>query len=156
MFKIFYFHVCSNCSTSQNKYMLIYQIEIFKITIVLQIVDFWKFSNFRIWLFYEFVKNGNFMIFEIVKLTNYQNFGIRKINKLIEFFPIWKSKIWLQKFANVGIVRSFDIPHYSQFREFSHVPFDLVNQFWSFNSFRCLFHILLTLVSSVVLHFNVC
>ena len=68
------------------------------------------------------------MIFEIVKLTNFPNFGIWKINKLIEFYPIWKTKIWLQKLANFRIVRPFDIPHYSEFREFSHFPVD-INQF---------------------------
>ena len=56
----------------------------------------------------------------IVKLINYQN------------FTIWKNKIWLQKLANIGRVRPFDIPHHSQFRQFSHFSFD-INQFRRLN-----------------------
>ena len=62
-------------------------------------------SNSRIseiWLFYEFVDNKNLMIIEIVK------FG-----KFLDFFSIYKTKIWLRRLANFGFVRPFDIPHYS-------------------------------------------
>ena len=61
--------------------MTIYiKFEIFEIWIALQIVKFWKFANFwhstisEIWLFYEFIDNGNLMIFEIVKMGNFWNF----------------------------------------------------------------------------------
>ena len=43
------------------------------------------------------------MTFEIVKLTNFQNFAISRINKLLEFFPIFKIKIRLKKLAKFGI-----------------------------------------------------
>ena len=33
------------------------------------------------------------MVFEIVKLTNFQNFTIWKIKKVMEFYPICKTKI---------------------------------------------------------------
>ena len=36
------------------------------------------------------------MISEIKKLAKFQNRIIWKINKFIEFFPIWKTKMWLQ------------------------------------------------------------
>ena len=55
--------------------------EIFGILIVIEIIKFGKFANFRDWaisgnwLFYEFVNNGNFMIFKSVKLINSQNFS---------------------------------------------------------------------------------
>ena len=47
-----------------------------------------------------------------------KNFKFGKINEFIDFFPIWKTKIWLQKLENFGIIRLFDIPHYSKFRQF--------------------------------------
>ena len=33
---------------------------------------------------------------EIGKLTKFSNFTIWKINEFVEFFPIWKTKMWLQ------------------------------------------------------------
>ena len=57
-------------------------------------------------------------------LMEIDNFRICKINEFPEFYNLENQQInqifsdlkknnWFQKFANFGIVRSFDIPHYS-------------------------------------------
>ena len=87
--------------------------------------------------FSEFSKLKNEQISEILEfgdLTKFQNFPIWKINKFIEFFSNQEN----QNLANFGIIRPFDIPHCSQFRQFSYLPFD-ITQFRRFN-----FAILLT------------
>ena len=87
---------------------------------ILQVVKFWKFADFLYWtilenwLFYEIVDNENLMLLKIVK------FG-----KFLDFFSMSKIKIWVQKLAHFGILRPFDIPHYSSFRQFSYLLFEV-------------------------------
>ena len=75
-----------------------------------------KSRNFSDWQFLEFSKSQIF--------SNFLNC------KFCEFFKSQEPKFgW--KIGNFGTVRPFDIPHYSQFRQFSYFSFD-INQFSQF------------------------
>ena len=78
------------------------------------------FLNFPNTKFFEF---SNFEVFEIVQIGKLRNFDI--------FFNLENLSL-ASKIGNFGIVRPFDIPHYSQFCQFSYLPFD-INQFRRFN-----------------------
>ena len=76
-----------------------------------------KLIILEIWFFFEFVNNGNSMIFEILEFGKFLAF----------LFSIWKSTIWFQKMENFGFFRPFDIPHYSKFRQFSFLIFEILS-----------------------------
>ena len=88
-----------------------------------------KFLEFSKLIFLEFFKLKCLRIFQIWSFWNCPNW---KINKFQDFCSIWKLKVWPPKIRNFGIVHPFDIPHYSQFCQFSYLPFD-INQFRCFN-----------------------
>ena len=85
-------------------------------------------SDFLNWQFLEFSKSE---ILEIFVIGNFRYCPNCEINKFLDFFQFGKPEFG-SKIANLGIVRPlFDIPHYSQFCQFSYVPFD-INQFSQF------------------------
>ena len=122
---------------------------ILEIIEILQIANSWNFQNGNFsnspnWTFFEFSKwnffnspNCRFLgfsklkifrIFQIWSFWNCSNWKIKKFQDIFQFGK-WKfgSKNW-----QYGIVRPFDIPHYSQFCQFSYLPFD-INQFRRLN-----------------------
>ena len=78
--------------------------------LICQIANFWNFPN---WTFFEFIKLEVFGIVQIGKLRNF------KI-----FFNLENQSL-TPKIGNFEIVRPFDIPHFSQFCQFSYLPFDI-------------------------------
>ena len=77
-------------------------------------------------------------------------FETGKFEKFLEFleFFISENQNLVPKIVNFGIVHPFDIPHYLQLCQFSYLLFDM-NLFSQY-----LFSILVTLVSSAILHLN--
>ena len=68
--------------------------------------------------------------FEISSIWSFWNCLNWKIQRFRDFFNLENQSL-APKFGNFGIVRPFDIPHYSQFCNFSSLPFD-INQFRRF------------------------
>ena len=103
---------------------------------IFEIVKFWNFQN---WKFMEFFKLEIFLIYKIRNFSNCPNW---KINKYLDLKKKLKNHNLAQKICNFGIVRPFGTSHYSQFCQFSYLPFDIfyINQFSQF-----LFPILATL-----------
>ena len=117
---------------------------------IFRIVNFLNFLNYK---FFEFYKLDIFRIFRIDNLKKCSNwklleFSKLKICRILQIWsfsncPNWKIKKFrvffqfgklskLQKLENFKIVCPFDIPHYSQFCQFSYLPFD-INQFRRLN-----------------------
>ena len=53
-------------------------------------------------------------------------------SEISRFFFNFKSQSFAPKIGNIGNVRPFDIPHFSQFCQISYFPFD-INQLQRFN-----------------------
>ena len=116
-----------------------------KIFVTFQIANFSNFPKLNIlWIcaFSEFFKltmfgifqNGDFWNSLIVNFWNRPNY---KINNFLECFQFGKQN-FTPKIGNFEIFLPFDIPHCSQYCQFSSLPFD-INQFSQF-----LFPILVT------------
>ena len=75
---ISYIYVCLNCSNTSNIWLFTIKFEILGISIVIQIVKFWKFANFwnskisGIWLFF-------FRVCQQRKFNDFHNCGIWEI-----------------------------------------------------------------------------
>ena len=78
--------------------------------------------------------NCKFLEFSNCKFLTFEFFGILLIGKLRNFEILFnlENQSLTPKIGNFGIVHPFDIAHYSQFRQFSHLSFD-INQFQRFN-----------------------
>ena len=111
---------------------------------ILKICYFSKFQKFddsrncKIWEIFEIFIIANFWNFPNRKCFNLEYFrleifGIIQIGKLTDFYNLsnLKNRNLFKKIGKFGIVRLFDIPHYSQFCQFSYLPFD-INQFSQF------------------------
>ena len=96
----------------------------------LQIFEFYKLDIFHSTncKFFEFSK---FEVFGIVQVRKLENFKI--------FFYLVNQSL-APKIGNFGIVHPFDIPHYTQFCQFSYFPLISIN-FDALTS-QLLFHIL--------------
>ena len=88
----------------------------------------YKFLEISRLNFFEFAKLQIFRIFQTWSFWNCPNW---KIKKFQDFFNLENQSL-ARKIGNFGIVRPFDIPHYSQFCQFSYLFFD-INQFRRFN-----------------------
>ena len=115
-----------------------------KIWEIFNILENANFSNFPHCKFFEFSKLIFFLfaklkffvfaklqIFQIFQTWSFWNYSNWKIKKFQDFFNLENQSL-ARKIGNFGIVRPFDIPHYSQFCQFSYLFFD-INQFRRFN-----------------------
>ena len=105
---------CKFSKFSKSKTFGVFQIEIFL-----------TLPNCK---FFKFFKSKIFRIFQVWSFWNCPNW---KIKKFWDFFNS-ENQIYTPKTGSFGIVYSFDIPHYSEFCQFSYLPFD-INQFRRFN-----------------------
>ena len=117
--------------------MQIFGICYIKIFGIFKIEFFFNFQNYK---FLETSKLNSFefsklQIFEISQIENFLNCPNWKIKKFENFFNSENQSLG-PKIGNFGIVRPFDIPHFSQFFQFSNLLFD-INQFrrFSFSTF---------------------
>ena len=107
---------------------------------------FFKLPNFQKFVNYEKLSKlwnfHNWIVFVFTNLKNSQSLLIKKIWEFKKYQICEIIKI-LKKLLSFGIVRLFDISHYSQFRQFSYLLFD-INLFlkiiWTFKFF-IIFHI---------------
>ena len=98
---------------------------------ILKVENLWNFPYYN---FLELSKLEMFEIFDIIKFWNCPN---REVNNRLDYFNLQNQNLAL-KIGDLRIVHPFDLPHYSQFCQFSYLPFD-INQFSQF-----LFPILVT------------
>ena len=114
---------------------LFWLFEYSKYRIIYKIGNLWNrdsFPNCKILKIFEIFEIDKFCYFPNCKFLEFP-----KINKFRDFFNLENQNL-TSKISNCGIVRPFDIPHYSQFCRFSYLPFD-IDQFFQF-----LFPILVT------------
>ena len=125
-----------------------WNVNIFPNCSIFEFCYFSKLNNLKNLMFFEigifgklleFYKLQVFGIFTIencsnCKFSKFEFFGISQIGKLRNFEILFNlgNQSLTPKIGNFGIVHPFDIPHYSQFCQFSYLPFD-INQFRRFN-----------------------
>ena len=118
------------------KFVIVRNWTILEIWCVLKLRNLENSYNFRNCKFFElatlqileFSKLKIFLIFQI------RSFWIVQIGKWRNFEILFnlENQCLVPKIGNFGIIRPFDIPHYSQFCQFSYLPFD-INKFRRFN-----------------------
>ena len=100
-----------------------------------QIQKFGKFWKLKIFMIFKIGNSWNFSklhIFGIFPIGNFFEFSKLKMLRIARgkltnfwiFFNLLNQNLAL-KIGNFGIVRLFDNPHHSQFRQFSYVSFDI-------------------------------
>ena len=104
---------------------------------ICHIANFWNFQNWVFFNFqnYKFLEISQLNFFEFAKLQIFEICQIENFWNCPNFFNS-KNQSLPPKIGNFGIVRPFDIPHYSQLRQFWNLLFD-IHQFrrFSFSTF---------------------
>ena len=123
--KICYFSKLNNLRNFWNfpnwQFLKLYKWEILWVP---QTGNFYNFTNSNV---LKFFKLEIFGIFKIGIFSNIQNW---KINKFQDFLNLENQNLVL-KIGSFGIVHPFDIPHYSQFCQFSYLLYD-IHEFFQF------------------------
>ena len=111
---------------------------------IFQKVNFVQFPNCKFFEFYKlnllwnilYPRFLNFPNWNFFELSKFEVFGIVQIGKLrnFEIFFNLENQSLAPKIGSFEIARPFDIPHYSQFCQFSYFPSDIyIYQFRCFN-----------------------